>query len=50
MTAEGPALLDWIMAVFYNSVGRYRDALPAAQRASEDPFETGVLDVGPGRA
>jgi DNA-binding NarL/FixJ family response regulator len=27
------------MAVFYNSVGRYRDALSAAQRASEDPFE-----------
>jgi DNA-binding CsgD family transcriptional regulator len=34
-----PALLDWVMAVFYNSVGRYRDALSAAQRASEDPFE-----------
>ncbi len=36
---RGPALLDWIMAVFYNSVGRYRDALSAAQRTSEDPFE-----------
>jgi DNA-binding CsgD family transcriptional regulator len=34
-----PALLDWIMAVFYNSVGRYRDALSAAQRASQDPAE-----------
>jgi DNA-binding CsgD family transcriptional regulator len=34
-----PALLDWVMAVFYNSVGRYRDALSAAQGASEDPFE-----------
>jgi DNA-binding CsgD family transcriptional regulator/tetratricopeptide (TPR) repeat protein len=37
--SRGPALLDWIMAVFYNSVGRYRDALSAAQRTSEDPFE-----------
>jgi DNA-binding CsgD family transcriptional regulator len=36
---RGPALIDWITAVFYNSVGRYRDALSAAQRASEDPFE-----------
>jgi len=36
---RGPALLDWVMAVFYNSVGRYRDALSAAQRASEDPLE-----------
>jgi DNA-binding CsgD family transcriptional regulator/tetratricopeptide (TPR) repeat protein len=36
---RGPALLDWVTAVFYNSVGRYRDALSAAQRASEDPFE-----------
>ncbi len=36
---RGPALLDWVTAVFYNSVGRYRDALSAAQRASADPFE-----------
>src|SRR5271163_4836644 len=36
---RGPALLDWVRAVFYNSVGRYRDALSAAQRASEDPLE-----------
>jgi DNA-binding CsgD family transcriptional regulator len=36
---RGPALLDWVTAVFYNSVGRYRDAVSAAQRASEDPFE-----------
>jgi DNA-binding CsgD family transcriptional regulator/tetratricopeptide (TPR) repeat protein len=36
---RGPALLDWVTAVFYNSVGRYRDALSAARRASEDPFE-----------
>jgi DNA-binding CsgD family transcriptional regulator len=36
---RGPALLDWVTAVFYNSVGRYRDALSAAQRASDDPFE-----------
>jgi DNA-binding CsgD family transcriptional regulator len=36
---RGPSLLDWVSAVFYNSVGRYRDALSAAQRASEDPFE-----------
>ena len=36
---RGPALLDWVTAVFYNSVGRYRDAVSAAHRASEDPFE-----------
>jgi DNA-binding CsgD family transcriptional regulator/tetratricopeptide (TPR) repeat protein len=36
---RGPALLDWVMAVFYNSIGRYRDALSAATRASDDPFE-----------
>jgi DNA-binding CsgD family transcriptional regulator len=36
---RGPALLDWVTAVFYNSVGRYRDALSAARRASDDPFE-----------
>jgi DNA-binding CsgD family transcriptional regulator len=35
----GPTLLDWATAVFYNSVGRYRDALSAARRASEDPHE-----------
>src|SRR5882757_6459933 len=36
---RGPALLDWVRAVFYNSVGRYRDALWAGQRASEDPLD-----------
>jgi DNA-binding CsgD family transcriptional regulator len=36
---RGPALLDWVRAVFYNSIGRYRDALSAAQRASEDPLD-----------
>ena len=36
---RGPALLDWVRAVFYNSVGRYRDALAAGQRASEDPLD-----------
>jgi DNA-binding CsgD family transcriptional regulator len=36
---RGPALLDWVRAVFYNSVGRYSDALSAAQRASEEPVE-----------
>jgi DNA-binding CsgD family transcriptional regulator len=34
-----PALLDWVSAVFYNSVGRYHEALSAAHRASEDPLE-----------
>jgi DNA-binding CsgD family transcriptional regulator len=34
-----PALIDWVRAVFYNSVARYREALTAAQRASEDPLE-----------
>jgi DNA-binding CsgD family transcriptional regulator len=36
---RGPALLDWVRAVFYNSVGRYRDALSAGQRASADPLD-----------
>jgi DNA-binding CsgD family transcriptional regulator len=35
----GPTLLDWATAVFDNGVGRYQDALAAAQRGSDDPFE-----------
>jgi DNA-binding CsgD family transcriptional regulator len=35
-TAEGGStLLQWASAVLYNSLGRYEDALAAAQRASE---------------
>ena len=35
---EGGALslIDWAAAVLYNSLGRYEEALAAAQQASED--------------
>jgi DNA-binding CsgD family transcriptional regulator len=36
---QGMALIDWTSAVLYNSVGRYEDALDAAQRAGEHPEE-----------
>jgi DNA-binding CsgD family transcriptional regulator len=32
---EGPTLLQWANAVFYNGLGRYQDARAAAQRACE---------------
>jgi DNA-binding CsgD family transcriptional regulator len=35
----GPILLDWSIAVLNNGLGRYQDALAAAQRASEDSHE-----------
>jgi tetratricopeptide (TPR) repeat protein len=34
-----PTLLQWAKAVLYNGLGRYQDALAAAQRAGEDPHE-----------
>jgi DNA-binding CsgD family transcriptional regulator/tetratricopeptide (TPR) repeat protein len=34
--AVGPSLLHWATAVFYNSLGRYEEALAAAERARED--------------
>jgi ATP/maltotriose-dependent transcriptional regulator MalT len=34
-----PTLLQWAKAVLYNGLGRYADALAAAQRAGEDPRE-----------
>jgi DNA-binding CsgD family transcriptional regulator len=34
-----PTLLQWAQAVLYNGLGRYQDALAAAQRAGEDPHE-----------
>jgi DNA-binding CsgD family transcriptional regulator len=36
---QGLALIDWTSAVLYNGLGRYEDALDAAQRASEHPEE-----------
>jgi DNA-binding CsgD family transcriptional regulator/tetratricopeptide (TPR) repeat protein len=36
---QGLALIDWTSAVLYNGVGRYEDALVAAQRAAEHPEE-----------
>ena len=34
-----PTLLQWAKAVLYNGLGRYADALAAAQRTGEDPHE-----------
>jgi len=34
----GSILLQWANAVLYNGLGRYKDALAAAQRVSEDPL------------
>ncbi len=42
----GPILLDWSTAVLNNGLGRYQDALAAADRASEDTHELCVLDLG----
>jgi DNA-binding CsgD family transcriptional regulator len=36
---QGLALIDWTSAVLYNGVGRYEDALDAAQRAAAHPEE-----------
>jgi DNA-binding CsgD family transcriptional regulator len=35
----GPTLLQWATAVLYNGLGRYEDALAAAQLAGEDSHE-----------
>ena len=35
----GPTLLQWATAVLDNGLGRYQDALVAAQRAAEDQYE-----------
>ncbi|HEX6740126.1 MAG TPA: LuxR C-terminal-related transcriptional regulator, partial [Vicinamibacteria bacterium] len=35
----GPTLLQWATAVLDNGLGRYQDALAAAQRAAENPHE-----------
>ena len=37
-TGVGPILLQWANAVLYNGLGRYEDALAAAQRVSQDPL------------
>src|SRR5207302_1838638 len=36
---QGLALIDWTSAVLYNGVGRYEDALDAAQQAGDHPEE-----------
>jgi DNA-binding CsgD family transcriptional regulator len=35
----GPSYLQWAIALLYNGLGRYDDALAAAQRAGEEPYE-----------
>jgi DNA-binding CsgD family transcriptional regulator len=46
---QGLALIDWTSAVLYNGVGRYEDALDAAQRAGghpeELPFAWGLVEL-----
>ena len=37
---------DWATAVLYNGLGRYEDALAAAEEAARDPHEPRPLDVG----
>jgi DNA-binding CsgD family transcriptional regulator/tetratricopeptide (TPR) repeat protein len=37
--AVGPSLMHWAKAVLYNSVGRYQEALEAAEAARADPYE-----------
>jgi DNA-binding CsgD family transcriptional regulator len=36
---QGLALIDWTSAVLYNGLGRYEDALDAAERAGQHPEE-----------
>jgi DNA-binding CsgD family transcriptional regulator len=36
---QGLGLIDWTRAVLYNGIGRYEDALDAAQQAGEHPEE-----------
>src|SRR4029434_8015689 len=33
---------EWASAVLYNALGRYEDALSAAEQAAEDPHELGL--------
>jgi hypothetical protein len=37
--AAGPAMVQWASALLYNGLGRYEEALVAAQQASENPLE-----------
>jgi DNA-binding CsgD family transcriptional regulator len=41
----GLTFIQWASAVFYNGLGRYEDALAAAEQASEDPNEEQVFSV-----
>jgi DNA-binding CsgD family transcriptional regulator len=41
----GLTFVQWATGVFYNGLGRYEDALAAAQQASEDPNEEQVFSI-----
>ena len=38
----GSAAVDWAIAVLHNGLGRYQEALAAAQRATENPWVLGL--------
>ncbi len=48
--ALGLTATQWATAVIYNGLGRYQDALVAAEQASERAEDPGVLQLEPGRA
>ena len=47
---QGLTFIHWATAVLYNGLGRYEEALAAAQQAVEDPRELAVSRLGLGRA
>jgi DNA-binding CsgD family transcriptional regulator len=44
--AYGLSVTEWASAVVYNGLGRYEDALAAAERASEHPEDLGISNWG----
>ena len=46
----GPAIIHWSSALLYNGLGRYEQALAAAQQAASIPARAAVPHVGPGGA
>ena len=43
---QGLTFIHWATAVLYNGLGRYEEALAAAQQAGEDPLGSGVSQRG----
>jgi DNA-binding CsgD family transcriptional regulator len=44
--AYGLSVAEWARALLYNGLGRYEDALAAAERASEHPEDLGISNWG----